>query len=65
MAKGEVGSVNMKEITESIKTIEILTRRFKRRRMSTQEYLTLMNKSLSKLTRERDYYEYLKNIGQC
>lgn len=62
--KMEPGSVNTKEITESIKTIEMLTNRYKKKRMSTDEYLSLMNECLSKLTSERNYIEYLKHIGQ-
>ena len=60
----EPGSVNMKNIHEAIKTIEILTNRFKRRRISNYTYLAAMNECLSKITTERNYIEYLKNIGQ-
>jgi hypothetical protein len=63
-ATKEPGSVNVKEIIESIKTIEMLTSRYKRKRMSTEDYLLHMNESLSKLTSERNYLEYLKHIGQ-
>jgi hypothetical protein len=62
--KGEPGSVNMKNIQEALKTIEILTDRFKRRRMTSDSYLSSMNECLSKITTERNYTEYLKNIGQ-
>lgn len=62
--KQEPGSVNMKEISESIKTIEMLTIQFKKKRINTDKYLSLMNESLSKLTSERNYVEYLKHIGQ-
>lgn len=60
----EPGSVNTKEITESIKTIEMLTNQYKRKRLTTEQYLLYMNESLSKLTIERNYLEYLKHIGQ-
>lgn len=60
----EPGTVNVKEITESIKTIEMLTSQYKKRRLGTDKYLSLMNESLSKLTSERNYAEYLKHIGQ-
>lgn len=62
--KNEPGSVNVKEINEAVKTIEMLTSQYKRKRMSTDKYLSLMNESLSKLTSERNYAEYLKHIGQ-
>lgn len=58
------GTINVKEITESIKTIEMLTSQYKKKRLSTDKYLSLMNESLSKLTSERNYAEYLKHIGQ-
>lgn len=60
----EPGSVNVKEITESIKTIEMLTSQYKKKRLTTDKYLSLMNENLSKLTSERNYAEYLKHIGQ-
>ncbi len=62
--KQEPGSVNTKEITESIKSIEMLTTQYKKKRMSTDKYLSLMNENLSKLTSQRNYAEYLKHIGQ-
>lgn len=62
--KSEPGTVNVKEINESVKTIEMLTSQYKRKRMSTDKYLSFMNESLSKLTSERNYVEYLKHIGQ-
>ena len=62
--KTEPGSVNVKEINEAVKSIEMLTTQYKRKRMSTDKYLSLMNESLSKLTSERNYAEYLKHIGQ-
>jgi hypothetical protein len=64
MTTKEPGSVNTKEITESIKTIEMLTNQYKRKRITTEKYLLHMNESLSKLTVERNYLEYLKHIGQ-
>ena len=63
-ATKEPGSVNVKEITESIKTIEMLTNQYKRKRLTTDQYLLYMNENLSKLTSERNYAEYLKHIGQ-
>lgn len=62
--KTEPGSVNVKEINEAVRSIEMLTTQYKRKRMSTDKYLSLMNESLSKLTSERNYAEYLKHIGQ-
>lgn len=63
-AKQEPGSVNTKQITESLKAIEVLTSQYKRKRMSTENYIQMMHENLSKLTDERNYWEYLKNIGQ-
>ena len=60
----EPGSINVKEINESVNSIEFLTNQYKRKRMSTQAYIQKMHENLSKLTTERNYWEYIKNIGQ-
>lgn len=62
--KTQAGSVNVKEINQAVKTIEMLTNQYKRKRMSTEKYIQSVHESLSKLTSERNYWEYLKNIGQ-
>lgn len=58
------GTKNVVAIKESIKNIEALTERFKRRRMTQEEYIMRVNKSLAKMADERNYIEYLVNIGQ-
>ena len=62
--KYEAGSVNMVKITESIKAIELLTTQYKRKRMTTESYIKLIHENLSNLTTQRNYVEYLNNIGQ-
>lgn len=62
--KTQVGSVNVKEINQAVKSIEMLTNQYKKKRMSTDKYIQSMRESLSKLVSERNYLEYLKNIGQ-
>ena len=46
------------------KSIEVLTSQYKKRRMSTQEYIKLVHENLSHLTTQRNYMEYLNSIGQ-
>lgn len=60
----EPGSVNVKEITEAVKSIEFLTQQYKRKRMSTESYIQSVHENLLRLTSERNYWDYLKNIGQ-
>ena len=60
----KAGSTDIKLISETIKSIEFITKLYKKRRMSTEKYIQQMNSHLSKLSNERDYLEYLKNIGQ-
>ena len=62
--KYEAGSINVAKIKESIKTIEMLTSQYKKRRMSTENYIKLVHENLSNLTSQRNYNEYLNNIGQ-
>jgi len=62
--KNEPGSVNVKKITESTTAIENLTTQYKKKRISTEIYIKQVHENLSKLTTQRDYLEYLKNIGQ-
>lgn len=58
------GTKDVKSINESIDRIEGLTKRFKRNKMSTKDYIKEVHISLSKLTNERDYIKYLESIGQ-
>ena len=58
------GSVNVKEIKEAVKVIELYTSLYKRKRLTTENYINKVHVSLSRLTSQRDYFEYLRNIGQ-
>jgi|LakMenEpi03Aug12_release.lakeMendotaPanAssembly.Ray.scaffolds.fasta_scaffold5084394_1 hypothetical protein len=58
------GTKNVVAIKESIKNIETLTARFKRKRLTQDQYILLVNQNLANMTNERDYIEYLINIGQ-
>ena len=60
----EAGTVNVKVIRESIKSIEVHTSLYKKKRITTENYIKALHDSLSKMTTQRDYLEYLKNIGQ-
>ena len=60
----KTGSKNVVATKESIKSIETLTELFKRKRISEEEYILKVNQNLAKLADERNYIEYLVNIGQ-
>ena len=62
--KQEAGTVNVKIIRESIKSIEVHTSLYKKKRITTENYIKALHDSMSKMTTQRDYLEYLKNIGQ-
>lgn len=62
--KYEAGSVNVAKIKESVKTIELLTSQYKKRRMNTENYIKLVHENLANLTTQRNYTDYLNNIGQ-
>jgi hypothetical protein len=62
--KREPGTINAVKINESIKSIQFLTSQYKRKRIDTENYIKLIHENLSKLTTERNYLDYLKNIGQ-
>ena len=62
--KSEAGTVNVKVIRESIKSIEVYTSLYKKKRITTEKYIKVLHDSMSKMTTQRDYLEYLKNIGQ-
>jgi len=58
------GSVNVKEIKEAVKAIELYTSMYKKKRFTTENYIKKVHMALSRLTSQRDYFEYLRNIGQ-
>ena len=60
----KTGSKNVIAEKESIKNIETLTNMFKRKRLTPDEYIRMVNQNLSKMADERNYIEYLVNIGQ-
>lgn len=58
------GSKDIKNVNDSTKRIELLTARFKRRRMTAENYIKEVHLALSQMSNERDYIEYLTHIGQ-
>jgi Ni,Fe-hydrogenase III large subunit len=58
------GTKNIKQINESIEMIENLTKQYKKRRMTEENYIKGVHEALSRMTSERDYISYLSNIGQ-
>ena len=58
------GTVNYVDKQESIRRIELITERFRKGRMNTDDYIIQVNQSLQKLASKRDYINYLMNIGQ-
>lgn len=60
----ESGTVSYVDKQESIKRIELITERFRKGRMNTDDYIVQVNESLQKLASKRDYINYLMNIGQ-
>jgi hypothetical protein len=50
----KTGSKNVIAEKESIKNIEILTNMFKRKRLTSDEYIRMVNQNLAKITDERD-----------
>lgn len=63
MAK-DSGTVSYVDKQESIRRIELITERFRKGRMNTDDYIVQVNESLQKLASKRDYINYLMNIGQ-
>jgi hypothetical protein len=57
------GTKNVVAIQNSISNIETLTSLFKTKRLSYEEFVEGVNKNLSDMTSERDYIQYLRNIG--
>jgi hypothetical protein len=60
----KTGAKNTVAIKNATDRIEKLTELFKRRRLTQDEYVKRVNQSLASMTSERDYIEYLQNIGQ-
>lgn len=60
----KTGTRNVVAEKEAIKSIEFLITRYKRRRMTKDNFIRKVNQHLAKFSDERDYIEYLKNIGQ-
>jgi hypothetical protein len=60
----KTGTKNVVVVKDSIKSIEKLTEQFKRKRINQDQYVIKVNQTLASMTSERDYLEYLKNIGQ-
>lgn len=60
----KTGTRNVVAEKEAIKSIEFLITRYKRRRISKETFIKKINQNLAKFSDERDYIEYLKNIGQ-
>jgi hypothetical protein len=60
----KTGTKNVSAIKEAIKNIQILTKFYNRKRLSKEEYISRVNKNLSNMANERDYIDYLRNIGQ-
>jgi hypothetical protein len=58
-----VGVKNTVIVKNSIDKIELLTKRFRSKRISYLEYFEEVNKCLSDMTEERDFIEYMRNIG--
>ena len=60
----ETGTINFLEKQDSIKNIEIMTKLFKRNKLTTDQYMKSVHENLSKLSNKRDYVKYLTDIGQ-
>ena len=58
------GSKNIVAINNSLDRVDALTKQFKLKRISTENYIKEVHLALSGLTDERNYIEYLSNIGQ-
>jgi hypothetical protein len=60
----KTGTKDVVAIKTAIKDIQKLTELFKRKRLSQDEYVLRVNKKLASMDSERDYIQYLQNIGQ-
>ena len=62
--ENNTGTVNYVDKQESIKRIELITERFRKGRMNTDDYIIQVKQNLQKLASKRDDINYLMNIGQ-
>ena len=60
----KTGTKNIVAEKNSINSIETLISQYKKKRLTTDEFVVRINQSLSHMTNERDYIKYLTNIGQ-
>lgn len=60
----DTGTVSYVDKKDSIKHIELITDRFKKGKINTEDYITQIHENLQKLTTKRNYIDYLMNIGQ-
>ncbi len=58
------GTKNVVAIKKATDNIETLTKMFKRKRLTQDEYILKVNQNLASMASTRDYIEYLQNIGQ-
>lgn len=60
----KTGTKDVVAIKEAIRDIEKLTEMFKRKRLTQDQYVLRVNQKLASMDTERDYLQYLQNIGQ-
>lgn len=60
----KTGTKDVVSIKEAIRDIEKLTEMFKRKRLTQDQYVLRVNQKLASMDTERDYLQYLQNIGQ-
>ncbi len=59
----KIGTKNTVVVTNATNKIDKLTNLFRRKRISYEEYFSEVNICLVEMTTERDFLEYMKNIG--
>jgi hypothetical protein len=60
----KTGTKNVVARNQALKNIDFLLARYKRKRMSDDEFIKRINENLASLSEQRNYIEYLQNIGQ-
>jgi hypothetical protein len=60
----KTGTKNVVARNQALKNIDSLLTRYKRKRMSDDEFIKRINENLASLSEQRNYIEYLQNIGQ-
>jgi hypothetical protein len=60
----KTGTKNVVARNQALKNIDSLLTRYKRKRMSDDEFIKRINQNLASLSEQRNYIEYLQNIGQ-